>query len=117
MNPMIKAAFEEEMKIAKEAYARAEWDQCFRSLERAHILGQRNAITHTVSHWWMLKVGLRRSDPHEVLGQIPRFLFGGLASITGRVPLGNTGGSNVGIMTPMPIPKELQEVFDRAEAR
>jgi len=30
----------------------------------------------------------------------------------GRAPLGNTGGANVGIFTPMAIPEDLQRMLD-----
>ncbi len=116
MNKILKAAFLEEMRKAKGHYAQSEWESAFAYLERAHVLGQRNAVSHTVSHWWMMKVAVRRKDPKEILGQLPRLLFGGLTTLLGRAPIGNTGGANVGIMRPMPIPRELQEVFDRAAA-
>ena len=116
MNKILKAAFEEEMRKAKLAYNESDWDRAFAFLERAHVLGQRNAVSHTVSHWWMMKVALRRGDAREILGQTPRLLFGGLTSFLGRAPIGNTGGANVPIMQPMPIAKELQDVFDEAEA-
>ncbi len=115
MNKIIKTAFEEEMQKAKEFYLKSDWNTCFLYLERAHILGQRNFISHTVNHWWMLKVGFKKKDSKEILGQIPRLLFGGITSLLGKAPIGNTGGANVGILQPMPIPKDLQEIFDRAE--
>ena len=80
MNPILKTEFQKEMKIAKDYYVKSDWSNCFKFLERAHVLGQRNAISHTISHWWMLKVGFQKKDSKEILGQIPRFLFGGLTS-------------------------------------
>jgi hypothetical protein len=115
MNPILKTEFQKEMQIAKTFYAKRDWSNCFKFLERAHVLGQRNAVSHTISHWWMLKVGFKQGDIQEILGQIPRFLFGGLTSLIGRAPIGNTGGANVQIMKVMPIAKDLQEIFDRAE--
>lgn len=116
MNKILKTAFSEEMQKAKGFYDQSDWDRAFEFLERAHVLGQRNAIPHTISHWWMMKVALRRRDTREVLGQLPRLLFGGLTSFLGRAPIGNTGGANVPIMQPMPIARELQDIFDKAEA-
>ncbi|GBF48643.1 hypothetical protein LPTSP4_01430 [Leptospira ryugenii] len=113
MNKLLKSAFDAEMQIAKNLFNTADFKMCFHHLERAHILGQRNAIPHTVNHWWMLKVGLKLHDSHEVRGQLLRILVAGIGSIFGRVPIGNTGGANIGIMQTMPIPPDLQEIFIR----
>ncbi|BDA78585.1 hypothetical protein LPTSP3_g15150 [Leptospira kobayashii] len=111
MNLIIKEAFGKEMKIAKELYLSKKWDEAFTHLEKAHILGQRNAIPHTINHWWMLKVGIRKKDGKEILGQIIRLLVAGIGSLLGRAPIGNTGGSNVGIMTPLPISSDIAKLF------
>jgi len=65
----------------------------------------------------MLGYGLRRLDLREVLGQLARVLVAAPGSWLGRAPLGNTGGADVGILTPMPIPDDLQALLDpRASA-
>ncbi|TGL65937.1 DUF3703 domain-containing protein [Leptospira jelokensis] len=114
MNPIIKEAFEKEMQVARELYFSKKWDKAFTHLEKAHILGQRNAIPHTVNHWWMLKIGIRKKDKKEILGQIIRLAVAGIGSILGRAPIGNTGGSNVGIMTPLPISSDIAQIFIKA---
>lgn len=115
MNPVLKHAFSAEMRTAAELYQCGELERCFYHLERAHVLGQRAAVPHTISHWWMLKVGIRRGDGREIVGQLARIAIGGIGSVLGRAPIGNTGGADVGILTPMPIPPDLQAIFDRAE--
>jgi hypothetical protein len=115
MNKIVKAAFMEEMQKAKEYYDQSDWENSFKRLERAHVLGQRNAISHSVSHWWMMKLALKQKNAKEIVGQIPRLLFGGLASLLGKVPIGNTGGANLGIMQPMIVPKDIQEIFDKLD--
>ena len=115
MHKILKSAFEKEMQLAVSFYNAREYKKSFHHLERAHVLGQRNAWPHTVNHWWMLKVGFRTRDGREIFGQIVRFMFGGLTSLLGRAPIGNTGGANVGIMTPMPIADDLAEIFRQAE--
>ncbi|WP_411822114.1 DUF3703 domain-containing protein [Leptospira sp. 'Mane'] len=115
MNLIIKEAFEREMKTAKEFYSLQKWEEAFSHLERAHILGQRNVIPHTLNHWWMLKVGIRKKDGNEILGQVIRLLVAGIGSLLGRAPIGNTGGSNVGIMTPMPIADDIAQIFIKAK--
>ncbi|MBU2972273.1 DUF3703 domain-containing protein [Pseudoalteromonas sp. C2R02] len=108
MNTELKKAFAQEMLFAKKLYKAGDYIKCFGHLERAHILGQSYVISHTSSHWWMLKVGIKTINIKEVLGQVMRIL----ASIVFSriwVPLGNTGGTNVSPFKPMPIPKELKK--------
>lgn len=106
------SAFHTEIKIAAELYERGDLHSAFRSLERAHVLGQPWAGPHSRAHWMMLKVGVRRGDAREVLGQIIRLAGGGLLSIIGRLPEGNTGGANVPAEKPMPIPADLRTLCD-----
>lgn len=114
MNKILKDAFELEMAKAKNYYRDRQFKECFTHLERAHILGQRNAIPHTINHWWMLKVGIRTKDAREIFGQFVRILVAGIGSLIGRAPVGNTGGANVGIMQVMEIPADLTAIFRQA---
>jgi len=59
----------------------------------------------------MLAFGWRRRDRREVLGQLSRIIVAAPGSWLGRAPLGNTGGANVGILTPMSIPDDLQAIL------
>ncbi|HEY6617230.1 MAG TPA: DUF3703 domain-containing protein, partial [Vicinamibacterales bacterium] len=59
----------------------------------------------------------RRSDWHELVGQLFRITVAVPGSITGKYPLGNTGGANVSAFEPMPIPEDLRPLLpDAAEA-
>lgn len=80
-------------------------------LERAHVLGQQFAWPHTYVHWKMLLFGIKIKNTHEVIGQLPRLLVGGVKSFVGKVPLGNTGGANVPPLRHLDIEPELQEIF------
>lgn len=111
MTPKLRAAFEQEMLQAKSLYHAANYSQCFHYLERAHILGQRFYIPHVINHYWMLKTGLRQHNIGEVFGQILR-IIGSVGSLIGWIPIGNTGGSNVSPIKPMPIPADLAHFFD-----
>lgn len=111
MNPILRAAYDAEMTIARAFYRERDYDRCLAHLERAHILGQRNYIPHVVNHWWMLKAGWRKGDAQEVLGQIVR-IIGSVGSLVGAVPLGNTGRANVSPIKPMPIPEDLARYFE-----
>lgn len=114
MNAILKQAFDAEMLQARVLYAQAEYRAAFGHRERAHVLGQRNAWPHTVNHFWMLKVGWRQHDRREILGQLTRLAMAGIGSLLGRGPVGNTGGANVGILTPMTIAEDLVAVFRAA---
>ena len=82
--------------------------EAWRALERAHVLSQAFAGPHTRVHWAMFCFAYRRRDVREMLGQVPRLLLAAPGSLLGLAPLGNTGGANVGIFSPMPIPEDLQ---------
>jgi Protein of unknown function (DUF3703) len=86
----------------------AEW----RYLERAHILSQPMAGRHVRTHVSMLGAGIRRHDLREIVGQLVRIAVAGPGTLTGRFPIGNTGGSNVSATAVMPIPADLQAVFN-----
>ncbi|MBP7703700.1 MAG: DUF3703 domain-containing protein [Caulobacter sp.] len=104
------AAYRSVMKEARGAYGAGALDHCFSLLERAHILGQPWIVPHTVSHWMMLKVGLRRGDLREIWGQVIRLAFGGLLSAVGILPEGNTGGADVPAKKPLPLPADLVSI-------
>lgn len=89
---------------------RREWHH----LERAHILAQRWPLEHNTVHWRMLRFGLRVKDMHEVIGQLPRLIFGGVKSFVGTVPIGNTGGADVPALRTMPLPDDLASILRRA---
>jgi hypothetical protein len=103
----IKQAFAIEMTAARNAFARQDFALAFHHLERAHILGQRSFSRHWISHWWMLKVGLKTRDPREIAGQILRLIAVVPGFVLGWIPLGNTGGANVSAVRPMPMPDDL----------
>lgn len=111
------AAVRETFEAADACYARGDWDQAFHLLERAHVLGQPWAGHHTRAHWMMLKVGWQRRDAREVAGQVLRLAAGGLLTLIGRVPEGNTGGANVPPEQPMPLPPDLLLICSGSETQ
>lgn len=110
MKKELREAFESEMTKAKRLYSADNLSAAFHHLERAHILGQRFYVPHVVSHWWMLKVGLKRSDLREIFGQLMR-IIASAGSLLGWVPAGNTGGADVSPIKPMPIPDDLASLL------
>ncbi|HEX6244302.1 MAG TPA: DUF3703 domain-containing protein [Polyangiales bacterium] len=109
MSPVLAAAFAEELRRAREA---RDAEKVWHHLERAHVLSQAHAWPHVRVHLHMLIAGWRRGDAREVWGQLVRVLVAAPGSWLGRAPLGNTGGADVGILTPMPIPEDLRRVLE-----
>jgi len=101
------AAWQNERRAADAARRTGDYRREWRHLERAHILSQPKAVLHIRTHVVMLAAGIRRRDGREVVGQLVRLVLAGPGSLTGRYPVGNTGGADVNALTPMPIPADL----------
>ncbi len=110
----LKPFYEEELKNYQAAFTNGHLRNAWRHLERAHIIGQRYPMTHNLVHWKMLQFGFKIKDVNEIVGQLPRLLFGGIKSFVGKVPIGNPGGANVPPLKSFPIEKELQVIFAKA---
>jgi hypothetical protein len=115
MHPTLKAAFDAELHYAERALANDDLAEAFAHLERAHVLGQWYVRPHLIAHVGMLRIGWRRRDVREIIGQLIRIPGGMIGSAIGRVPRGNTGGSRVSAFRSLPIPADLKEllVLDR----
>jgi hypothetical protein len=107
--------FEKELTEATVALKSQQFQVSWRHLERAHILGQPYPLAHTFVHLKMLGFGVRTKNIAEVLGQIPRLVFGGVKSFVGEIPIGNTGGANVPPLRPMQIPEDLQQIIQQTK--
>jgi Protein of unknown function (DUF3703) len=97
----------EELSLARVLIREARYDAAFLHLERAHVLGQAFVRWHVVAHWLMFKVALLRGEVSAAVGQAIRIVLGAIGSALGRVPVGNTGGSNVSMFRRMEIAPEL----------
>ena len=72
---------------------------------------------HVRTHAAMFAAALRRRRGHELVGQLFRIIVAAPGSITGKYPVGNTGGADVSAFEPMPIPEDLQPLLpDTVEA-
>lgn len=111
MKPALKNAFDAEMAAAVHAYRRGRFDRAFGHLETAHVLGQRHVLPHVATHWWMLKIGLKRRSLRETAGQAMRIALGALGSAVGIVPTGNTGGTDIGMFRRLPVDRALQDLL------
>lgn len=103
MRSELKLAFEREMGAAIILYRMGRHGEAFGHLETAHILGQLHVVPHVRSHWWMLRIGLKRRAIAEVWGQAVRIVLGALGSALGAVPKGNPGGTNVSMFAEFPV--------------
>lgn len=102
-------AYENELRLAKQALQRSEFETTLFHLERAHVLAQRMTGRHTYIHALMLVVGLRRGDIREVVGQVPRMVASVLFSRL-WVPRGNSGRARVSAFKPMRVPDDLRHL-------
>jgi hypothetical protein len=112
MNPVQSNAFEKEITAARALMREKENEEAFVHLERAHVLGQQNAVPHVLSHWLMLRVAVQRREPAAIFGQAARIVLGALGSVLGSVPTGNTGGTNISMFKRLPIDPDLLKIME-----
>lgn len=112
MNTKLRSAFDAEMAAAIELYRANKLDEAFLHLETAHVLGQRYVMPHVATHYWMLNVGIKRRSVYEVIGQIVRIVLGAAGSAVRRVPIGNTGGTNVSMFKRLPIDPSIRRLLE-----
>jgi hypothetical protein len=99
IQPYIQA----ELQLAKQARSEEDSIREFKHLENAHVLGQPSTFYHTKVHCLMLMWGIRQKNSKEIMGQIFRVVGAMTKTVFGLVPEGNTGGSNVSPVKPMPL--------------
>src|SRR4051794_15233757 len=114
MNAAHQKLLEHEVRVAQRLMDRGNLDDAVVHLERAHVLGQTHAGWHVFVHLLMLKVAIRRRQGIAAAGQAVRIILGAIGSIVGRLPTGNTGGSDVSMFARMPIALELLRVMEGA---
>lgn len=110
----LKHFYQLELEKYRKEYSNENLHAAWNHLERAHIIGQKYPYAHSYVHWKMLQFGFKIKSGKEILGQIPRLIFGGIKSFVGKIPVGNPGGANVPPLKPFPIEKELQDIFTKA---
>jgi hypothetical protein len=111
----LRAAWAVELDAARAARSTGDTSAEWTHLERAHILSQPMAGAHVRTHTAMFTSALRRHDRHELVGQIFRMIVAAPGSMTGKYPVGNTGGADVSAFRPMPIPDDLRAALEQGE--
>ena len=110
----LKPYYKAELNKYRTEYSNRDLKKAWNHLERAHIIGQKYPYAHTFVHWKMLQFGIKIKNRKEIIGQIPRLIFGGVKSFVGKIPVGNPGGANVPPLKPFPIENELKNIFQKA---
>lgn len=116
MNERLRKAFEAEMTLGRDFYGQAQYGKAIHHFERAHVLGQFYVGPHTQTHIWMFIVGVRTGNFREILGQLLRIPLGMIGSALGKVPLGNTGGTDIKLTATLPIPDDLKIHLDAGKS-
>ena len=111
----LREAWGAELAAARAARERGDRDAEWQRLERAHILSQPMVGPHLRTHAAMFGAALRRRDRREIAGQLARLFLAAPGSLTGKYPLGNTGGANVSAFKPMPVPEDLRAILGMTE--
>jgi len=109
------AALDAALSEARRLIAAGDLVSALVSLQRAHVLAQRDFGPHLAVHLRMLRVAWALRDGREVRGQLLRVLLVPIGHLSGRLPLGNTGASNVNAFMPMPVSPELAQLLDDKE--
>ena len=99
------------MAAACELRSAGDFARAFAHLQRAHVLGQRFVVAHVRVHGAMLALALAQRNVAAAWGQLVRIALGALGSAVDRVPIGNTGGSDISMFKELPIEPELAELM------
>lgn len=114
MKPAVKAAYRAALEQARAATTP---EAAFAALERAHILGQRDLFAHFETHVLMLQWAVAQKDGREIRGQVLRLLAVLPGFLTGWVPVGNPGGSNISPLKPFALPPDLSTVLGKIDLK
>ncbi len=100
-----------ELAQAVQCEKSGDMDAAFSYLERAHILSQYSTRQHVAVHGAMFEWAWKRRDYREMFGQVIRLAGAATKTALGFIPTGNTGGTNVSPIKPMPVPDDLAKII------
>jgi hypothetical protein len=113
MKAIIWQHFELELARAKSATAEQNFEAAWTALQRAHRLGQRDAIAHTIVHWEMLTLAWRQRDFKEIRGQImPTLLAFPLTLLFGQLRQLRGGKANPNYADNHSIPEDIRQLLE-----
>jgi hypothetical protein len=114
MKAVLQEHFNAELGKAKTAIAAQDFETAWIALQRAHILGQKDAIAHMSAHWNMLKVAWKQRDFREVTGQLmPVLLAVPLTLLYGQFRSLRGGKANVNDSEQMSVPEDIQQILNQ----
>jgi hypothetical protein len=96
---------------ATEASQEALWDL----LCAAHIAGQHVFGLHMRTHRAMLRFAWQHRQWLEVMGQLMRLALVPIGHLFQRLPVGNSGRSNISAFKPMSVPPHLARLIVQAK--
>ncbi len=88
----------------------SQWDY----LSAAHIVGQTDFLLHSKVHLIMLQLALHQRNWSEIFGQTFRLSLVPLGHLFQRLPLGNSGRSNVNAFKTMSIEPKIARLIESA---
>lgn len=101
-------------RLVQESKAAGNTERAWLYLEAAHVVGQIHFKPHLQTHVHMLGLAWRTGDWREAVGQVVRLALVPLGHLSGRLPLGNPGRSNVSAFAPLPVRQDLAELIAQA---
>ncbi|BAY07736.1 DUF3703 domain-containing protein [Calothrix sp. NIES-2098] len=114
MKAILYEHFHAELDKAKKFIAEQDFESAWIALQRAHILGQTDAIAHVIAHWNMLKLAWKQRDFKEIAGQLlPTFLAIPLTLLYGKKRYLRGGKANVNNSEKMTIPEDIQQILSQ----
>ncbi len=114
MKAIVREHFNAALNRANSASSAQDFEAAWIALQRAHILGQRDAIAHTIAHWKMLKLAWKQRDFREVRGQImPVLIAAPLTLLYGQFRYLRGGKANVNALEQMPIPEDIRQILNQ----
>lgn len=114
MKAIIRQHFESELARAKSATTEQDVEAAWTALQRAHLLGQRNAIAHTTVHWHMLTLAWRQQDFKEIKGQLmPTLLAFPLTLLLGQVRQLRGGKASPNYADDHSIPEDIRQLLEQ----
>lgn len=111
--PVFHARLFQQLMQRERAAPPADLSQRWLLLEAAHVLGQTRLGPHLVTHARMLALAWETRDGREVLGQLLHLLLVPLGHLTGRLPLGNAGRSNISAFQAMSIREDIAALIEQ----
>ncbi|MDZ8140752.1 MAG: DUF3703 domain-containing protein [Nostoc sp. DedQUE04] len=114
MKAIVYEHFQAELCRAKTFITEQDFESAWIALQRAHILGQTDAIAHTIAHCNMLKLAWKQRDLQEIYGQLlSTFLAIPLTLSYGKRRFLRGGKANVDDSKKMSIPEDVQRILDQ----